>query len=96
MDDNENSIYDVNTPAAATPAANKLAGGNTAPQSPELLLFAAPPATPEKSNSLTRETESNYALSKTRTLTAGVPGHRLSETVNRAIKSQTIPTALCA
>ena len=82
MDDNENSIYDVGEPSAA----DKSASRHTTPPRQELLLFAAPPTSPQKNNSLTRETESNYALSKTRTLTAGVPGHRLSETVNRAIE----------
>ena len=85
MDDNENPIYNVGIPATGLPpAANKLVNADTNPR-PELLLFAAP-TPPKKSNSLARETETNYALSKTRSLTAGVPSHRLSETVNRVIE----------
>ena len=85
MDDNENSICDVSSPAAS-----KSANCDTTPPRPELLLFAAPPATPDKYNSLARETETNYALSKTRSLTAGVPSQQLSETVNRAIERITM------
>ena len=87
MDDNENSSCDVGVPATGLqPAADKSTSCDTSRPSPEFLLFATPPPPPERNNLLTRETETNYALSKIRSLTAGIASDQLSETVNRAIE----------
>lgn len=87
MDDSENSICDAGDKSSSSyPATDQTVRRNLSPQRPEHLLFAAPSAAPVKNNSLTRETETNYALSKTRTLTAGVPSQNLSDVVNRAIQ----------
>ena len=86
MDDNENSSCDVGKPSPTLqPTADKSASCDVSPR-PEFLLFATPPTPPERNNLLTRETETNYALSKIRSLTAGIASDQLSETVNRAIE----------
>ena len=86
MDDNENSSCDVGEPSPTLqPTADKSASCDASPR-PEFLLFATPPTPPERNNLLTRETETNYALSKIRSLTAGIASDQLSETVNRAIE----------
>lgn len=87
MDDSENPICDASDKARSLrPATAQTAPATATPLRPEHLLFAASKPTPAKNKSFTRETETNYALSKTRTLTAGVPGEQLSDIVNRAIQ----------
>lgn len=82
MDDNEDSIFD-----ASDKMSNHRGNQQTRlkPQRPECLLFESAIDSTANLGSLAREPESNYALSKVRSLTEGVPSQQLSEVVNRAI-----------
>ena len=55
------------------------------PLPPECLLFGHRAAPPAPISHQVREQETNYALSKIRSLTEGVPSQQLSEVVNRVM-----------
>ena len=81
MDDNEDSICEASD-KMSNQVGRQQARLSSKLQRPECLLF--PPAIDLKS-SLVREQETNYALSKIRSLTEGVPSEQLSEVVNRVM-----------
>jgi len=80
MDENEDSFFD-----ASDKMSNQRGTQQTRlkPPRPECLLFEFASDAAASFGSLTREPESNYALSKVRSLTEG--SQQLSEVVNRAI-----------
>ena len=88
MDDDENSICedsDILSNSFPNHSGTQQTGVQAKPQRPECLLFETVIASPVPSDSLVREQETNYALSKIRSLTEGVPSQQLSDVVNRVI-----------
>lgn len=86
MDNNENSTCGASDKMRDRPINDQQARIDTALLRPEQLIFEAPHTPAEKTISLARETETNYALSKIRSLKAGVPSQQLSDNVNRIIQ----------
>ena len=84
MDDSENSICDASDKSSYQPGSRQ-ARVDEANLRPECLLFAPSNDLPQKAASLVRDQETNYALSKIRSLTEGVPSQQLSDVVNRVI-----------
>ena len=84
IDDNEDSIFD-----ASDKMSNQTGTQQTHLQDktkwPECLLFESEDTPAADFGSVTREQETNYALTKIRSLSEGVPCQQLSDVVNRVI-----------
>ena len=84
MDDEEDLICEVSDKLSNQSGTHRdcLQGK---PQPSECLLFEAEAGSRAPIRSLVREQETNYALSKVRSLTEGVPSQQLSDVVNRVM-----------
>ena len=90
MDDNEDSICEASDKMSNQPVGQQTQADHKS-QRPECLLYESEDKSSAAFGSLTREhelareQETNYALSKIRSLTEGVPSQQLSDVVNRVI-----------
>ena len=84
MDNSEDSICEASDKLSSQ-AGRKQTSVKSKVQRPECLLFASVNDSQASSSSVVREPETNYALSKVRSLSEGVPSQHLSDVVNRVM-----------